>query len=192
MNSPALASARPGTIGRLVHLYRVNIVDEGRGGRFLMTASFLVTFAIVRGITHAIRDQKFTFLFRNVSAGGGKHLHHLVFGIVGLLFVGYMAIGFRPSRPWARRTLAVIYGVAAALTLDEFALWLRLEDVYWAKQGRESVDAVVLTASVFLLGAEGHPLWRAMARDAHWLLRRNRGDIPIAKSARGSKPSATK
>lgn len=183
MNSPPAASARPGEWRRLVHLYRVNIIDEGRGGRFLMTASFLVAFAIVRGITHAIRDQKATFLFHNVSAGGGTHLHHLVFGIIGLLFVGYIALGFQPSRPWAHRTLAVIYGVAAALTFDEFALWLRLEDVYWAKQGRESIDAVVLTASVFLLGAEGHPLWRAMARDARWLLRRNRGDVPAAKTS---------
>jgi hypothetical protein len=126
--------------------------------RFLLALAFFVTFAVVRGTTYAIKLLPF---FYGGQGQGGLHIHHLVYGIILLLVVGYLAIGF--DRDAWRTPLAVAYGVAAALTLDEFALWLRLEDVYWAREGRESVDAIVLAGAVFLLGLLSSPFLRAVA-----------------------------
>ena len=95
-------------------------------------------------------------------------MHHFVYGILVLLVVGFFAIRFHPQRIWIR-VLAIAYG-AAALTLDEFALWLRLEDVYWSPQGRESVYALIVGRAVFFVAVEGLGLWRALLRDAAWLL----------------------
>ena len=76
---------------------------------------------------------------------GGLHIHHLVFGIVLLLIAGFLGFALAPNSPWTE-ILAVLFGVGAGLTLDEFALWLHLEDVYWAEEGRRSVDAVIIAA----------------------------------------------
>src|SRR5437870_4778874 len=140
------AHERPGTPQRLVHLYRKHIVEEQREERFLIFSSFMLTFSAVRFITHSIRAHRFTRIFHNFSAGGGGlHLHHLVFGIVGLLATGELATGFRPQRRGQRDLLAILFGASSALTMDEFALWLNLKDVYWAEQGRESIDAAIVT-----------------------------------------------
>jgi hypothetical protein len=72
-------------------------------------------------------------------------VHHLVFGIVLLMLAGFLAFALQPDSPWLE-ILAVAFGVGMGLTLDEFALWLHLDDVYWAEEGRKSVDAVVLAA----------------------------------------------
>src|SRR5690606_35625790 len=93
---------------------------------------------------------------------GQLHIHHLVWGILLLLTTGYLALAF-DSAAW-RPTLAILFGVGAALTLDEFALWLNLEDVYWAKQGRWSVDAVIITSTLFALMLLGQDLWIGIAR----------------------------
>ena len=57
------------------------------------------------------------------------------------------------------------YGVGAALTLDEFALWLNLRDVYWEREGRESFEAMALFAAVLAIGIFGHPFFRGVARE---------------------------
>ena len=108
------------------------------------------------------------------SAGlhvGGRHIHHLVWGILILLAVGYAWLaeagsGSSPSSIFVSRLLAVLYGVGAALTLDEFALWLNLADVYWSPQGRESIDAVILFGAALAAGAWGAPLFSALKRKA--------------------------
>jgi hypothetical protein len=108
----------------------------------------------VRAITHAIRAERGPF--RNITPGG-RHIHHMTFGITGLLTVGYLwmlEIGVNEERRSSRVTAAV-YGAGAALTLDEFALWLNLEDDYWTKQGRESIDAVALFGSLLVLSVLG-------------------------------------
>ena len=64
-----------------------------------------------------------------------------------------------------RRLLCIFYGAGAALTLDEFALWLNLRDVYWAREGRASLDAVVLFSARLLVGVSGAPLWRGLVRE---------------------------
>ena len=105
-----------------------------------------------------------------VVSSGGLHIHHLVWGILLLLVVGYVWLiqeGTGQSRfpSWFSRATAILYGVGAALTLDEFALWLNLQDVYWAGKGRESVDAVVIFASFLSVGIWGFPFLAGVARE---------------------------
>ncbi len=142
--------------------YHRHIVDEHHQPQLLLLAAFLVTFIVVRVITHAIRAGRWKRVFRNVSMKGGMHLHHLVPGILLLLVSGYLGIALPLSI--GREPLAVLFGIGAALTLDEFALWLHLEDVYWARQGRQSVDAVVIAATIISLGILGWQFWADLGR----------------------------
>jgi hypothetical protein len=109
-----------------------------------MLAAFLVTFLATRLITHLIHAGRGPFHDTSV---GGVHIHHEVYGIFLLLGTGTTALAFHPASPWLEVT-AVLFGVGAALTLDEFALWLRLDDVYWGPDGRRSVDAVLIALIV--------------------------------------------
>jgi hypothetical protein len=98
----------------------------------------------------------------------GLHIHHLVWGILILLLVGYgwlldLGRSHSPMSIFMSRLMAVSYGVGAALTLDEFALWLNLEpDAYWSSSGRLSIDAVVFFGAVLAVGAWGAPFFRAL------------------------------
>lgn len=148
---------------RVGDLYQRDIVDADKVPQFLILISFLLTFLAVRFITHSIRDQRFRRIFRNVGGKGGRHIHHLVWGILLLLISGYLALAFDPDR--IRNLLAVLFGIGAALTLDEFALWLNLEDVYWAKQGRASVDAVIVFATLVGMLLLGIQFWVDVARE---------------------------
>ncbi|WP_309115610.1 hypothetical protein [Saccharothrix sp.] len=112
-----------------------------------MLGAFVVAFLVTRLVTRLIRAGRGPF--RDVSVGG-VHVHHQVFGIFLLLFTGATALVFQPAAGWADVT-AVGFGIGAALTLDEFALWLRLDDVYWGPEGRRSVDAVLVAVVVGLL-----------------------------------------
>ena len=135
-------------------LYYKHFGERRKERQLFATSSFFMTFVTVRAITHAIRDGRGPF--RNITPGG-RHIHHMTFGITGLLVVGYLwllEIGIREGRRSSRVTAAT-FGSGAALTLDEFALWLDLEDVYWAKQGRDSIDAVVLFGSLLALSVIG-------------------------------------
>jgi hypothetical protein len=117
-----------------------------------LLAAFLVTFVVTRLITHAIRGGRGAF---KDTVVGGVHVHHHVYGIFLILVAGTAEFTYRPGRPWLD-VLAVMFGAGAALTLDEFALWLRLEDVYWTPEGRQSVDAVLVAmvlGTLLLLGA---------------------------------------
>lgn len=127
-------------------------LDETRIVAAWMLGSFLVVFLVTRAITRLIRAGKGPF--RDTSIGG-VHIHHLVHGIVLMLIAGAGEFLYRPDGAWGL-VLAVAFGAGAALTLDEFALWLRLEDVYWSEQGRLSVDVVLVVAAVgalLVLGA---------------------------------------
>jgi hypothetical protein len=135
-------------------LYHKHFNDRRKERQMFSTASFFATFASVRAITHSIRAQRGPF--RNITLGG-RHIHHLTFGIAGLLGVGYLwllEVGTDDQKRSSRIT-SMMYGSGAALTLDEFALWLNLADDYWNKQGRESVDAVVLFGSVLVMSVLG-------------------------------------
>ena len=111
-----------------------------------LVLGFLTTFLVTRFVTHAIRSGRGPF--RDASVGG-VHVHHEVYGIFLLLGAGTVEFAYRPGGGWAA-LLAVLFGAGAALTLDEFALWLHLEDVYWSREGRSSVDAVLIAAVVGL------------------------------------------
>jgi hypothetical protein len=132
-------------VGSVASAYRDGIVDTGREPHFLFFVSFLLTFGFIRTSAHMIRAQV-SWWPGNVQVGG-THIHHLVWGILLLLTCGYIAVAIAPDSPW-RDVVAVFFGIGTGLTLDEFALWLNLKDVYWEKQGRASIDAVVIAAAI--------------------------------------------
>jgi hypothetical protein len=132
-------------LGSVASAYRDGIVDTGRETQFLFFVAFLVSFGFIRTSAHMIRAQV-SWWPGNVSVGG-THVHHLVWGILLLLVCGYVGVAIHPGDPW-RDLVAVGFGIGTGLTLDEFALWLNLKDVYWSKQGRRSIDAVMIAAGV--------------------------------------------
>jgi hypothetical protein len=132
-------------VGSVASAYQDGIVDTGREPHFLFFVAFLFTFGFIRTSAHMIRAQV-SWWPGNVNVGG-THVHHLVWGILLLLICGYIAVAIAPNSPW-REVVAVFFGIGTGLTLDEFALWLNLKDVYWEKEGRASIDAVVIAAAM--------------------------------------------
>ena len=149
-------------IGSVASAYHDGIVETGRETQFLFFVSFLLTFGFIRTSTHMIRAQV-KWWPGNVRVGG-THIHHLVWGIILLLVCGYVGVAIHPGDPW-REIVAVLFGVGTGLTLDEFALWLNLKDVYWSKEGRASIDAVVIAAALSGMLLVGYRGWVAAARD---------------------------
>ncbi|PWW23666.1 hypothetical protein JD79_02841 [Geodermatophilus normandii] len=127
-----------------------------------LVLGFLVAFLVTRFVTHAIRTGRGPF--RDASVGG-VHVHHEVYGIFLLLGTGTAEFAWRPAGAFGA-LLAVLFGVGAALTLDEFALWLHLEDVYWSREGRSSVDAVLIALVVGVLLLVGANPFDADATDS--------------------------
>ena len=136
----------------------VTFGDDGlsnstRAGLILLGA-FLLSFILIRISTRLMRSPKVPWWPGSIKTGG-LHVHHLVFGIVMMLLFGFLAIAL-PLHGVGLDVVAAGFGIGAGLTLDEYALWLHLEDVYWAEEGRSSVDAVIVAAVVaalILLGA---------------------------------------
>jgi quinol-cytochrome oxidoreductase complex cytochrome b subunit len=144
--------------GTVIH---ERIPDRPRRRLFVASVSFFLTFAGVRAVVFAVLHDIPPFHF--IVQPSGRHIHHLVFGILILLLVGYgwladIGTGEDDSSILLSRLMAILYGVGAALTLDEFALWLNLRDVYWSPQGRSSIDAVVLFGALLAASAWGAPL----------------------------------
>jgi hypothetical protein len=128
--------------------FRVDLdFDSPRMPAMLVLVAFLVSFAFIRTSARMIRSPRFQWWPGNVETDSGLHLHHLVWGISLLLISGFVAFATEFETPWTQIT-AIGFGVGAGLTLDEFALWVHLEDVYWTSAGRASLDAIVL-ATVF-------------------------------------------
>jgi hypothetical protein len=147
-------------------LFHERIADRPRRRLFLASVSFFLTFAIVRAMVFCIRHKIPPFHYMQL---GGRHIHHLVVGIFILLAVGYgwlceFGTGSDSSSIFASTFMALLYGMGAALTLDEFALWLNLKDVYFVREGRSSIDAVVLFGSLLAIGGWGAPLFAALVR----------------------------
>ena len=115
---------------------------DGQRAGFLLLAGFLLSWLFIRTSARMIRAQV-SWWPGNVETKGGLHIHHLVWGICLLMTSGFLAFALQPEDPWME-VLAVLFGVGMGLTLDEFALWLHLQDVYWSEEGRSSVDAVVV------------------------------------------------
>jgi hypothetical protein len=157
-----------------LRLYRRHFPEPRHERLFLASVSFFVTFMIARGIAHAIALR--VGPFANIRVGA-VHVHHLVWGIlvllgVGLCWLAQIGGGAAGTSPVASRVTALLYGAGAALTLDEFALWLLLEDVYWTPQGRLSVHAALLFGSLLAVLSGGGRFLHAVVRESLLLLGR--------------------
>jgi lysyl-tRNA synthetase class 2 len=118
---------------------------EAQRAGLILLASMLLSFGFIRFSTRMIRAEV-SWWPGNVETGG-IHIHHLVFGIVLLMLTGFLGLAVQPDSPWTE-ILSAGFGIGMGLTLDEYALWLHLEDVYWAEEGRRSVDAVIFAALI--------------------------------------------
>jgi hypothetical protein len=142
----------------MITWYRETIEETGRSGVLWMLIAFVITFAITRLITRHIRS-KSGEAGGDPEAGpeekglvgdihiGGVHIHHQVWGILLILVSAVLEFAYQPDTPWLE-VLGALFGVGAALTLDEFALWVHLDDVYWSEEGRKSIDAIVVAACI--------------------------------------------
>jgi hypothetical protein len=151
---------------KLGFIFHQNLPDRPHRRMLLASISFFITFLAVRLLVASIQHHIGPFQYVTM---GGRHIHHLVWGILILLGVGYGYLneggaGSTPSSIFWSRLMSILYGVGAALTLDEFALWLNLANVYWSREGRESIDAVVLFGSLLAIGTWGAPLYTALLR----------------------------
>jgi len=121
--------------------------NRGQRAGFVCLMAFLISFVFIRTSARLIRSPKVPWWPGNVVTDSGLHLHHLVWGILLLLVSGFLGFALDSGSPQTE-ILAAAFGVGAGLTLDEFALWIHLEDVYWTEEGRSSFDAVVVAAVV--------------------------------------------
>ncbi|HSX05274.1 MAG TPA: hypothetical protein VLF69_02310 [Candidatus Saccharimonadales bacterium] len=131
--------------------------DKGRTTALVMLVAFLLTFICVRTYTRIARIRGLRSAYI-----AGVHTHHLVFGVVIAFFAGGLEFALLPDNGPVRLLLAALFGGGAAMVLDEFALAVHLQDVYWEKEGRKSVDAVIFGAIFGLLfvlhtAPFGHP-----------------------------------
>ena len=135
--------------------YQSYLVETGRSAALWVLVGFVLTYAATRWITLRIRARAAKqpdaegAAIKDVYIGG-VHVHHQVWGILLVLVIGLLEFRFNPLSPW-QEVLAAIFGAGAALALDEFALWLHLQDVYWTEEGRKSIDAVMIAAVVGLV-----------------------------------------
>ncbi len=154
-------------LSRLGLLIHQQIPDRPHRRLFLASISFFITFLAVRLLVACITHHIGPFGYVEM---GGRHIHHLVWGILLLLISGYAELaeagtGDTTGSILVGRLLSLSYGIGAALTLDEFALWLNLDAAaYWGRQNRESIDAIVLFGALLAIGTWGAPLFRRLAR----------------------------
>jgi hypothetical protein len=124
--------------------------DRSRGGSgaaFLVLSAFVVSFLAIRSSARLSRGVSW---WPGSVRSGDVHIHHLVWGICLMMLSGFLSFIAAPGTAW-EHVVAIGFGVGAGFTMDEFALWVHLEDVYWEKEGRRSVDAAVLTVAVAAL-----------------------------------------
>lgn len=152
---------------RLGYLIHHDIPDRPQRRLFLASISFFFTFLAVRLLVALITHHIGPFNYVEMR---GRHIHHLVWGIFLLLLCGYAELTEVAAKSTSvsimlSRLLAFAYGVGAALTLDEFALWLNLDETaYWSSEGRMSIDAVVLFGALLAIGTWGAPLFRHLTQ----------------------------
>ena len=137
-------------------------LGPGKAALAAFIIGLLVTFLFVRINTRLIRA-RVSWWFHDIESGGGLHVHHMVIGVVLMVVAGLGLIAWLPQG-LELQLLALAFGAGVALTLDEFALILRLQDVYWTSEGRLSVDAVIVALCAGLLLLIGvSPLGNARA-----------------------------
>ena len=126
------------------------LVEHDEQGLFLVLSGFILSFAFIRMSTRLMRSDRVPWWPGSVVSDSGVHLHHLVFGIVTMMIAGTIGFAVLGHSPYAE-ICAFFFGVGGGLTIDEFALWVYLDDVYWAEQGRSSIDATVIAAAGMML-----------------------------------------
>jgi len=126
------------------------LVEHERQGVFLVLVAFLASFGFIRLSARLGRSPRFPWWPGSVVSESGLHLHHLVWGISLMMASGALGFALYDSSPWFE-VCAACFGIGAGLTIDEFALWIYLEDVYWAREGRSSIDAAVIAGAGMLL-----------------------------------------
>lgn len=137
---------------RFVPGYTDVVYHEGKEPLFLLFLAFVVAFALTRGYTRVARKRGW-----GSGSVGGVHLHHVVPGLILVLLAGLVVYTRAGATEIPRELCAIGFGAGAALVLDEFALVFYLRDVYWADEGRASVDAAILglmLAGLFLVVSE--------------------------------------
>jgi len=137
--------------------YDKDIQVPGKEAHFLILIAFVSSFGFIRFSAHMIRAQV-SWWPGNVETKSGTHIHHMFWGILLLITMGYIGIATSIPDPWFE-LVALAFGIGMGLTMDEFALWLNLEDVYWQKKGRQSIDAVVITVSLLVIALLGLRFW---------------------------------
>jgi hypothetical protein len=154
-------AATPATLAQRIGRHYEKHVDYRRRAAVGVFLSLAATFAFLRALTAAIR---FGLLpIPNLVTNGGLHIHHFVWGIFLTLVVGFLALVL--DQPTWHPRLAVPFGIGMALTLDEFALWLNLRDVYWQHQGRLSVELVLGCLALLGVYLFGFRFWHAAVRE---------------------------
>ncbi len=136
------------------NFWNEHILANNRQGVFLVLVGFILSFAFIRMSTRLMRSPKVPWWPGSVVSDSGVHLHHLVFGIVTMMIAGTLGFAAHGESPWAE-ICGFLFGVGAGLTIDEFALWVYLDDVYWAEEGRSSIDATVIAAAAMGLVVMG-------------------------------------
>jgi hypothetical protein len=153
---------------RVSELFHEHVRDRPKRRLFLAAVGFFLAFALARLVAYAAARNFGPFHYIYIR---GTHVHHLVWGILILLVVGFcflieVGTGTKSSSLFASRLMSLLYGVGAALTLDEFSLWLNLEDsAYWTRGGRVSLDAVLLFGAALLIGIWGRGFLKALGGD---------------------------
>ena len=154
-------------IPRVGELFHQHVPDRPKRRLFLAAVGFFTTFALARSLAFLASRNISPFRYIYIR---GTHVHHLVWGIFLLLAVGFgwlieVGTGSRSSSLLASRLMSLLYGVGAALTLDEFAIWLNLQEgVYWTRD-RASLDAVLLFGALLLVGLWGRSFLKALSRE---------------------------
>lgn len=142
-------------------LYNKHIRGHREEPRFLILTSFILTFIAARLIVYNIEFHVFTMLPTRYIIIHDIHVHHLVWGIFLLLIAGFIRIPQFGHELY--RISSILYGMGAALTLDEFSLWLRFDpNAYFGKEGRISIDAVSIFILIVLSSLWHGVFWRRL------------------------------
>jgi len=161
---------------KVAELFHTKVRDRPRRRLLLASIGFFVTFAVARAVAWGAYRNTGPFHYVYV---GQTHVHHLVWGILLLLVVGFcwlieVGTGERSSSLLASRLMSLLYGAGAALTLDEFALWLNVEEgIYWTRRDLISLDAVLLFGAALLIGMWGGDFLKALGVEL-WHTRKRR------------------
>ncbi len=134
----------------LSEFWNDQIVADEKQGLFLVLVGFILSFAFIRMSTRLMRSPRVPWWPGSVVSDSGVHVHHLVFGIVTMMIAGTLGLAALGDSPYTE-ICAFLFGIGAGLTIDEFALWVYLDDVYWADEGRSSIDAMVIAAAGMML-----------------------------------------